>query len=668
MLSGSRQGGATPTNCSAGATARSLAGHIDLDQRIPGGCPPHSGRTTVASQLHPRTAMTHDSRSDQPPPTQVWIPSIVIGSFALFIVQIGAFFVGAWGGLDGTFRGPDSYMRVHRVLTCVGGVACEGGMLDRSNAPYGEALHWPWLWDWVILATSAPLQLFLDFRTAVLVAAYALPLLMGVLAIVALTHAARRLGVGSGLPYVGLLLVTQPLLVFLFAYSRPDHHGLQAALFSTALFGALASLLDSRKLWPALSGIAMGTAIWISTEGLITAVPLLAAVGLSWTMMGGPEKAAVNRRLALSAFATLLVGLAIDGPAAGRASVEFDRLSIVHMSLFALIGGFWALVGRWNFSRPLSATARAAVTLAGAVVTFGAMSVAFPGFQRGPAAEIPEPLWTHWLNYTSEYVPIVQRLGGIDLLATMAPFLFAFPVSLWAAAKGSRGQRYLWMSIAGALLWFQGLAVFQQVRWSTYTHLIAVLPVAWFLGRVLLTTEGVRHSLLRAGLRVSIVCMVALGPSIALGGMSLLRGRRSYDNAHGCEAREVVSTVAGLRTPSGGPATILAPIFWGPELLFRTGQSVVATPYHRNVDGIMDSYRVMSGDPEGARTLMASRGITHIVVCSQIAWIPYVELDAEGTFFGDLVGGVIPDWVLPVSTSEDVGGIRIFEVTAGGIS
>ena len=35
---------------------------------------------------------------------------------------------------------------------------------------------------------------------------------------------------------------------------------------------------------------------------------------------------------------------------------------------------------------------------------------------------------------------------------------------------------------------------------------------------------------------------------------------------------------------------ILAFIFYGPEILYRTGYEVLATPYHRNAQGILDAY------------------------------------------------------------------------------
>ena len=193
------------------------------------------------------------------------------------MIQVGAMVSGAWGPLDGTFKGPDSYMRLTRVLECAGGGGCPGGTLFRSNAPYGEALHWPWLWDWVLIALSAPFRFFMDPRDAVVTAGYLVGPLLGLGTILLLTLAAARAGILRGLTAVGLLLMCQPYVTFLFAYTRPDHHGVQAALFSGGVLSAAAILSGGRLAWARMFGVLFGLGVWISTEGLISALPLLVA-------------------------------------------------------------------------------------------------------------------------------------------------------------------------------------------------------------------------------------------------------------------------------------------------------------------------------------------------------------------------------------------------------
>lgn len=572
-----------------------------------------------------------------------WLASLVIGGFALLLIETGAMAVGAWGPVDGTFKGPDSYMRLFRVLECIGGQACTDGLLLRSNAPIGEALHWPWLWDWVLIALSAPFRLFMEPRSAVVTAGYLVGPLLGLCTILLLTLSAVKAQVGRGLAYVGLLAICQPYVTFLFAYTRPDHHGVQAALFTGGVLSAAGVLSSGGRPWARAFGVFFGLGVWISTEGLISGLPLLAVLGIWWTICGGVEKARLNLEWSSWAALTTLIAVAIDGPLLGWRSVEFDRLSIVHVVLFAVMAAFWAISLAWERRGETRSGSRWIHSILGAALAFGLMALAFPGFHRGPAAEMAEPLWTLWLHHTAEYVPLIRRSDLTEILVSATPFLLAFPIALWATGREA-AQRWTWGMVIGCLVWFQILGTFQQVRWITYVHLLGALPLAWFLGRILSASERIEVPLLAAAARVVAVVGVALAP-VTLTAVVGLSGRKDYATIDACEPGEVIGALGSLTGPAGGPATILAPIFWGPEILFRTPHSVIATPYHRN-RGILASHGLMSAHPDEARAQLRERGVTHIAWCPALDWLPYVNAEeSPRSLFARLIAEEPPSWV-----------------------
>ena len=54
----------------------------------------------------------------------------------------------------------------------------------------------------------------------------------------------------------------------------------------------------------------------------------------------------------------------------------------------------------------------------------------------------------------------------------------------------------------------------------------------------------------------------------------------------------------------------------GPELLYRTRHAVIATPYHRNRDGIIDVHRIMTeADQAISRGLIDRRGADLLLIC-----------------------------------------------------
>ena len=61
---------------------------------------------------------------------------------------------------DGELMGPDGYMRLIRVDDLRNGSGWYNSTIERSNAPYGDALHWTRPMDLLILLVSGIASLF----------------------------------------------------------------------------------------------------------------------------------------------------------------------------------------------------------------------------------------------------------------------------------------------------------------------------------------------------------------------------------------------------------------------------------------------------------------------------------------------------------------------------
>ena len=100
--------------------------------------------------------------------------------------------------------------------------------------------------------------------------------------------------------------------------------------------------------------------VWISPEALVFVAPGLAALGLGW-LFGHGSLARHNRNLLASATLCLALALLVERGPDALAGIENDRLSLVHLSLFALLGLFWTVVPfRGDFGRSLYWQQRAA--------------------------------------------------------------------------------------------------------------------------------------------------------------------------------------------------------------------------------------------------------------------------------------------------------------------
>ena len=266
----------------------------------------------------------------------VWLP------LALLVVAHVA--LAAHGGSAlrrGELVGTDGYMRLVRVEALYETGDWHDIVVRRSNAPYGEALHWTRPFDVLLLAGAVPLAPILGFRTALYWWGTFISPVLHILTMLALLWAARPLFDRQGLVYLGVLAVAQPALLFYFVTSRPDHHGLIGLLFVVGLGFVLRLLGRPFQAGTAIaSGAAAAALLWVSVEGLLPVAVFLGATGLAW--IGGKEAFARKNLLFSAALvAGLAVALFVERPLAGLGAEEYDRFSLVHVFVFATIAGFW---------------------------------------------------------------------------------------------------------------------------------------------------------------------------------------------------------------------------------------------------------------------------------------------------------------------------------------
>jgi len=166
--------------------------------------------------------------------------------------------------------------------------------------------------------------------------------------------------------------------------------------------------------------------------------------------------------------------------------------------------------------------------------------------------------------------------------------------------------------------------------------------------------------------RASATAGILAGP-ILLGAALMALGGEAGDRVQEAGAAQVdacpaAALLSELNDPVGlgdRPRILLAQVDLGPLLLYRTSHSVVATPYHRNADGILDSQRIMTiSDTAEARRLIAERGIDVVVPCG------FGAPADEESLVALLRRGVVPDWLVRRPLPGTDGGQAVYEVVS----
>src|SRR5690606_9593076 len=106
--------------------------------------------------------------------------------------------------------------------------------------------------------------------------------------------------------------------------------------------------------------------------------------------------------------------------------------------------------------------------------------------------------------------------------------------------------------------------------------------------------------------------------------------------------------------------SIMAPVDLGSHLLLFTPHAVVAAPYHRDQDGVRDTFRFFNEPIEDVRQILTSRGIGLVVVCPAMPELRGMPGAAPDSFVKLLPEGRLPAWLTETTPTGSV--LRSFSV------
>jgi len=589
---------------------------------------------------------------------------ILIPLGCVVLAQIMFALYGEFGVLDGALVDTDAYTRMVRVQELHERGAWFDPTLTRVNPPEGHLQHWTRPLDALILAGAWILEPFLGFADALhLWGALISPVFLALM-VLALSWATAPVLDRDGRLIACLALLLQVHVMAYTIVGRPDHHSLILLLY-TLWFGLVARLLlvpDDRRS-ALLAGLVIGFAIWVSPEALVFVAAGLAALGLYW-LLGDLRLARSTRDLLAAATGTLALGLLLERPPADLLAVENDRLSILHVALFALLALFWSMVTAWprlagtDAQASWPATGRRLALASGGVVAVAlAMLLLFPQLGAGPLGEVDPFYYEHRFLRIIEFQPVVQgawladgEIGFIAqrLLLTFGIALFALPfLARLLAQTDARGHR-VWVLAALFLAAFVPLAFYQQ-RWSPYVQVILIIPYAaflvWLLGQLERRITAVRPVFWRPPTLIAALFWPVIVPHT-------LPQPEIEAAGHACPIEELVPTLE--RAADGEPRLVLAWADYAPALLYRTRHSVLSIPNHRPQPGFTATHAILTAAPGPDRHAeLRRRGIDWILLCPSPAERGLFAHDGDHeSLYQRLADGRPPAWLEPLELPE----------------
>ena len=606
---------------------------------------------------------TINGMSMRKPSVETWLPLAAVVSLWAALHGLIMF---AGATFDGDLIGTDPYMRLVRVTELLNGGGWFDSVIERSNAPFGDELHWTRPFDVLLIALAAPFAPFVGFKDALFAAGVVISPLLHLAALFGVIWAVVPLLGNQRARLAAIVAIGQPAIILQVMPGQADHHSLQLLMLVVEL-GLLIRLFDrgrasDRPRLAAAAGAIAGFGIWVSPEMTVLAGLAVVALGLAWFREAITAKAL--RHFALAMIALIAIALLLERPPSALLDVEYDKISLAHLATaFAVL--LVAAAFEWIEARPTPPPRRLLLASPAAAAAGAALLLAFPGLVEGPAADVDPRLVPLWLDLVSELQPLfpttVSEIGW--LLVAAGPIIITLPFVLATAWRTRHEPAWAaWAMLALCSVVYFLLALW-HVRFMPFAGILIAIVSAEILGRVRDWLQRLRIPLLRRVAWAIAAPLFVVG-SMLVGGIVIVS---TADVEGAVEAAAVCDLHAAAAAiddqPGSTNAVVFAHIDFGPELLYRTDAAIVAGPYHRNGRGILDVYDFFSSsDLDQSRRLAEERDTEFVLVCDTPNEAGFFSAGTPGqSLYERLIDDDAPEWLSLAAHGTEEERFRLYE-------
>ena len=577
--------------------------------------------------------------------------AVALWSAALLLTVIFLLIRTAYAGFDQVlFADNDDAMRMAVVRDFLGGQSWFDHMQYRLNTPYGAEMHWSRLVD-LPIAALVLLARPLVGSGAETVAGYLWPvILLGVFIWINGQLTLRLVGRDGLLP--GMLIAAFSVVTFgEFDFGRIDHHSVQIILTQLAVLFTVDALTRPRSaIW---AGLAVATALAIGTEALPVIVAAILVYGVLYVAVPGYHAAVRGFALAfgMGSVAHLLIAL----PPSQWFFPFCDAISVVYASAGLLAGLGLAGLTLLPIKGEVWPLRLLAGALAGGAV-LALVVVLFPNCLAGPYAAVDPWLVDNWLAGIGEAMPLPTVLGQqpVYVVSASVPALLALMAALHAALHSTGTRRTAWLVLATVLGVIIAVA-FVQVRSIRMTAAL-IAPACAYCVLAARSRYLARASLRRAiGLLGSWLGFVGLfwAGLVSFTIITLPAAAPVSAAAFGGERDSCLAPAAYDDLAAMVPQRIMTPLDLGAYMLLYTRNDVVSAPYHRNNQGLLDTFAFFNGSSDEARAILDERGVTLVVTCKALPEMRGLPQATTDSFVRLFEQGGLPDWLHEISASDD---------------
>jgi len=582
------------------------------------------------------------------PAEREWTLNVSAVAVFIWLSRVALFVIPAVRNPASLSLSTDDAMRLAEVRDLLHGQAWFDLTQWRMNVPFGLSMHWSRLIDAPIAGLILILRQFLSPSMAETIAISLWPMLALLAAWLAIGRIAEQLA-GKKAGVIAVLFGAASAVVL--GYFLPgviDHHNVQVAL----TLWVIAFLVDMHAHPRAAIGAAI-LCIMSVAIGFEVLPYVVTAVGVTitlWIVQGDAAVPAV-RRFAVTFSVAALVILVTFTSAHERTSIACDAYSGFSAAL-AMLGGL-GLAAVTFISDPQQSPARRALLSCG--IGLGLLlltAVLAPSCLHGPYGNVSPRIVEIFLSRVQEVQsPVVNAARDwsffyygyvYSVIGLAACILSAFLVERSERAAAATLAIFAAMSFAvmsvevrgilfSVLVSLAGLAVCVQLLIERWTRPGWQGALATIVGLLLFSDVSFAYE--------------------AAWGRDLMQSQAQQDAAAKadslswyCFGQKSVAQLA--RLPKG---RVVALLDQGPAILAYSAHAVVAGPYHRNENGILDTFDLFTKSPDIGAQIARRRGIDYVSICrTSFDYTYYLTQSGEKGLLGQLKANRLPAWLSPV--------------------
>ena len=553
------------------------------------------------------------------------------------------------------FADTDDAMRMVMVRDFLHGQGWYDLTAHRLNTPYGAEIHWSRLVDLPLALLVMAFTPLLGPDAAMVAAGYVWPMLLLALLLWLSARLALRLVGPEGVLPALVLPVLSPAITAEFTPGRVDHHNVIILLTLAVVWTGIEAI--RRPRFAILCGLLAATALAIATESLPTIAAAMLVMGLLW--VSDPVHGRTMRNFGLAFALGSVVHLAIFRPPSRWLEAACDVISPFYVGVAVVAGAAFTLASL--VPPPRAPWQRLVLLGALAAIGLGAVLLVYPQCLKGPYGGLDPWLQANWIASIIEARPWIITITELPAYAVAVglPALLAtivVLVRLWRVPA----QRAEWTALLVFLL-CTALIMLLQVRGARLAIMPAMPAAAWLI--VMARQRYIASPRLGpiAGLVLSWLAFAGVVLSLLVTVVVNAVPGRPQQLAEARAGKEPCLVPAAFADLAAmPPERVMTPIDLGAHLMLYTPHEVVSAPYHRNQQGVRDTFRFFNDPIADARKILTERGIGLVVLCPAMAELKGLPSRAEDSFANLYAEGKLPAWLQDVSLPDSP--LQVFAV------